>query len=799
MLNAQGKNALDLIKGDQVIGDEYFDRMDYRNAITHYQKSLNKHPDNLDVKFKIAQAYHKLNEPINSEIWLRSLVSYSDASKEMIFLYADVLMRNGKLDQAKTWYENMLQKNWDALAASKLKFINNIDLYKNASQYKINNLEINSKFADFAAYPIPDGIIFLSSRQVQKYIQYQPANASREDEGMIRFFIKNDSSEITPLVYSEEVKPFYHDGPFSFYNDGQMVAFTRNELTSKSRDGGFVNLKIFFADCSDKTAWKNIVPFQHNNKKYSIGHPAVSNDGKILIFSSDMPGGNGKTDLYICYREGDSWTNPVNLGPEVNTSGSELFPYIHNDTTLYFASTGLGGFGGLDIFKAKLKGFEAKEPLNLGQPFNSFSDDFSFYLKENGNSGYFSSNREGGKGLDDIYSFKSTSASLIVQLVAQSSNQPLGDIKINIAAQKDNYRQTNKSNESGYLQFYVPVENDFLLTVEDNYYFVSDSILYSNKASDSETDTLLIKLEKHRLIAEGNVVDNEELAIPNALVIFENQQQGKIDSVQTDTSGSYFLLIEPESNYTVTALSNGYHAHQIELSTLNTYSGKIINHITLRDSIAKPILYDLFVKGRLYSNESHELIPGALVLLDNISTGTRDSVRTTSDGSYSFRLTPEKQYKITALEDGFIPNGYSINTHNLYEGELLNDILLEEEYEDKLIVYFDFNSRELNNNYEKELQNMLKILSENPNSTLKITAHADTRGSADYNKQLSIDRLNSVKQYFVKRGISESRLEGISFGEDLPLNQCSSGVDCPEEDHSQNRRAELKVQMHAVR
>ncbi|MEQ9008212.1 MAG: carboxypeptidase regulatory-like domain-containing protein, partial [Ekhidna sp.] len=718
-LFAQGKTALDLIKGDQVIGDEYFDRMDYRNAITHYEKSLNKHPDNTDVKFKIAQSYLKLNEPANSEIWLRSLVSYSDASKEMIYLYAEVLMRNGKLDQAKTWYENTLRKSWDAETASKIKFISQIDSYRKTSQYRIDNLEINSELADFAIHPFSEGVIFLSSRQVLNYIQYQPANAAREDEGMIRFFIKQDNSEISPLVYSEEVKPFYHDGPFSFYLDGNMVAFTRNDLSSKTKDHGFVNLKIFFADCSDLKAWKNIIPFEHNNKKYSVGHPALSNDGKTLVFSSDMPGGNGNSDLYISYRQGNSWTKPVNLGPEVNTSGAELFPYLYNDTTLYFSSTGLGGFGGLDIFKAKLKGFEAKEPLNLGEPINSFSDDFSIYLNENGNSGYFSSNREGGKGLDDIYTFQSTSASLIVRLTL-SSDQPISDVRVEISSKANDYKQSTLSNESGYLQFDVPFDNDFKLNVSDNYYYASDSIFYSNKNADLTTDTLLIKLEKYQLIAQGFLTTKEAAPISNALVVLKSQNQEKIDSMRTGEEGFFTFQVEPENNYTITAACNGYYSGRIDFNTVNIYSGSIVNNIVLEDSIVKPVLYDLFVKGRLYSNESHELLPGALVLLDNISMGTRDSVRTSSDGSYSFRLTPDKQFKITALENGFIPNGYSINTHDLYEGVLLNDILLEEEYEDKLIVFFDFNARELNNSYEESLQKMLKILSENPKSTLKI-------------------------------------------------------------------------------
>ena len=143
------------------------------------------------------------------------------------------------------------------------------------------------------------------------------------------------------------------------------------------------------------------------------------------------------------------------------------------------------------------------------------------------------SNREGGKGLDDIYAFQSTSASLIVRLVSQSSNQPINDIKIEISTTSDDYKQSTKSNESGYLQFDVPIDKDFSLKVEDNYYYTSDSILYSNKNSDLTIDTLLIKLEKYQLIAQGLLATKEETPISNALVVLKSQNQEKIDSIRT--------------------------------------------------------------------------------------------------------------------------------------------------------------------------------------------------------------------------------------------------------------------------
>ncbi len=181
--------------------------------------------------------------------------------------------------------------------------------------------------------------------------------------------------------------------------------FTGNNAKKyNSKTGGTVNLQIFTATLADNQ-WGNIQAFQYNSDDYSVGHPALSPDGNTLYFVSDMPGGKGGTDLYKCSKQGSGWGKPENLGGIINTEGDEMFPFMSNDGTLYFSSEGLPGLGGLDVFSTKARGNGWAEPKNLFFPINTNGDDFAFIIDPSNTYGYFSSNRAGGKGDDDIYSF----------------------------------------------------------------------------------------------------------------------------------------------------------------------------------------------------------------------------------------------------------------------------------------------------------------------------------------------------------------------------------------------------------
>lgn len=701
----QGKSALDLFRGDRVVADQYFDQMDYKNAIHFYEKVLDKKPKDLQSKYRIAQSHLHLNAPQTSEVWLRSLTADPNSSVEMKIFYAEVLRRNGKADEAIDWYTRVLAEGENHEIASKLEFLTNLSYYLRDSVYELSNLSINTELSEFALQPYGKEMIFLSSRQTEKYIQHQPANAINEDEGMLRYFTLKDN-QITHLIYSDEAKPYYHDGPLSIYNEGKSVAFTRNNLKDASRSKGItrLNLKLFLADVSGSTNWTNITPFKYNSDNYSVGHPAVLSNGLMMYFSSDMPGGYGGADLYVTKFENNEWSTPQNLGPKVNTSENELFPTLLNDTTLYFASSGLGGFGGLDIFTARIVDEGVIEPKNMGTPINSPADDFSMLMDTEGRKGFFSSNRANGKGLDDIYEFKTIMFSAVGKVVTKQTKVPIANAEVIINAQNGVFQVTTITDSLGIFRMDLPYDEEFRLTSAAEEHSPIYRVPYSTDETKISYDTLTLELWEH----------------------------------------------------------------------------------------------ELYAKGRLFSNETQELIPEVLVTIENIDNGLKDSITTRSDGTYSFPLAPNMHYRINASHEGFLSKGFTINTKELFTGDLLNDIVLEEEYEDKLVIYFDFNKSEISSNDRKSFKELLRTLRRFPESILNIGAHADSRGTETYNKKLSEERLRTVVSYFRRNGIPMKRIHGLAFGEELPLNQCSSGVECPEEDHSKNRRAELKVQMNAI-
>jgi outer membrane protein OmpA-like peptidoglycan-associated protein len=185
--------------------------------------------------------------------------------------------------------------------------------------------------------------------------------------------------------------------------------FTRDNYYNKEKikdDKHNVNLAIFIATLQEDGKWGELKSFSYNNKNYSCGHPTLSPVEKRLYFSSDMPGGYGKTDIYyIEINDDGSYGVPVNLGPKINTPGHEKFPFISHDNTLYFSSDGRKNLGNLDIYQINLDHKNNVEPTALEAPINSPFDDFAFVIESDNSKGYFSSNREGGKGDDDIYSF----------------------------------------------------------------------------------------------------------------------------------------------------------------------------------------------------------------------------------------------------------------------------------------------------------------------------------------------------------------------------------------------------------
>jgi outer membrane protein OmpA-like peptidoglycan-associated protein len=217
----------------------------------------------------------------------------------------------------------------------------------------------------------------------------------------------------------------YHDGPASFTSDFKEIFTTRTLKNKTKKDSSdiYTNyLKIFFANLSNEKK-VSYSAFPYNNDSYSVGHPAISGDGKKLIFSMSKPGGLGQSDLYISEWSNGNWSEPVNLGSNLNTFGNEVFPFLANDSTLYFSSDGHPGFGGLDLYESNFVNGKWTAAWNLKLPLNSTYDDFSIVFNKELTEGFFSSNRPEGKGSDDIYAFRN---------YRRTPVEPVQEIKIQI-------------------------------------------------------------------------------------------------------------------------------------------------------------------------------------------------------------------------------------------------------------------------------------------------------------------------------------------------------------------------------
>jgi hypothetical protein len=279
---------------------------------------------------------------------------------------------------------------------------------QNRPSYEVERLSINSGvFSDIAPVIYSDGILFCSGRKssVAKDNRtwdngrsYDIYFAAKKDDGMFR----------NPGIFSRELASMISEGPLCFTPDGNNVYFTRNlEQGKAARKKKNKNLNgIFIADKQGNN-WVNIRPFEYNDPDFNVGHPAISSDGMYLFFSSDMPGGMGKSDIYYCEWINNSWSKPVNAAA-LNTSGAEIYLNYHPSGRLYFSSdrqpARSGPFAGLNIYYSTFYQNELTEPIMLGEPINSTADDFALTAYPDGQSGYFSSSR---KRSDDIYSFNS--------------------------------------------------------------------------------------------------------------------------------------------------------------------------------------------------------------------------------------------------------------------------------------------------------------------------------------------------------------------------------------------------------
>ncbi len=384
---------------------EYYDAIDLFKDAYSKTKKANKEARN-DLVFMIAQCYRLTNDPKNAETWYKLSVKSSNSKPEAQYWLAESMKKNGKYSLAIDEFKKYKQiAPSDARADQEIRSCELADDWsRNPEAYQIDELkDVNSRESDFSpAYGRDDYslIYFTTSRDGVAGKKTHGATGQNFTD-IFESRLDKKSKWSTPVPV-EGINTEFEEGTPSFSSDYKELYFTRCEVGKREKRGCMI---MYTKKNGDK--WNDPKNLKLLPDSLVAAHPSISKDGLTLYFVSDMTGGFGKKDIWKVtrLREGEAWSKPVNLGPDINTAGDELFPYIREDGTLYFSSDGLIGMGGLDIFKAVPQPDGSWAVQNMKPPINSFADDFGIAFEGTDEKGIFSSTRK-GKGNDDLYTFE---------------------------------------------------------------------------------------------------------------------------------------------------------------------------------------------------------------------------------------------------------------------------------------------------------------------------------------------------------------------------------------------------------
>ncbi|HRG60248.1 MAG TPA: OmpA family protein [Bacteroidia bacterium] len=570
--------------------NKLFNSYAYKDAAALYEMELKKNAKNYVALKNVATCYRKMNDMLNAEKWYAKVVENESADPESYLFYAQALEFNGKIDDAKVYYKKFTASaNMDKRGERKMKSLDAMaSFYTDSVYYKINPVSFNTSGSDYGITYCKEGLTFATSGIQNSFVksEFKWNNEAFSDLYLVRMFDERDSVFAPAKSLSDNVNSKYNEGPACYDSEGRTLAFTRNGyLNGKAIAGKDKTnyLQIYIA--TDKMHdWKNIKPFNQNSNSYSVCHPAFSSDGKSMYFVSDMPGGYGGTDIYISKYDNGKWGEPTNMGVSINTEGNELFPTVLRDSILYFASNGKGGLGGLDIFSAQINGEKVKEVVNMGYPINTAYDDFGLIYNKSKRIGFFSSNRPGGKGKDDIYRFTYSKPDFQLKLMVVDSETKKGlkKAKVKLYDSKNKLLQEVETDDEG--AFITPIDMDanYSVSVSNTKYFDQAQPFDTKgvKGFEKLVEVPMFKDLGFNLV--GKITDSESKSTMEgvAITILDAKSGADVYAGKTNAGGDFQKNLSNYSlnqmvNYEIKLEKPGYIAKTIYYSKQLTKSGDV--------------------------------------------------------------------------------------------------------------------------------------------------------------------------------------------------------------------------------
>lgn len=625
----------------------------YASAIPLLERVLKSEPNQVEAKEMLASSFRKIKNYARAAHWYEQLSKEQPVKPEWALGYAEVLANLKDYSGSDHWYQQYLKPAAsDKRAADFASVYPAVGTFMaDRRSWKISYTDINTAASEYAPAFYNGGLIFSSNRSLPRlskhifqwdqtpftdlyYIEKQADIKDIDPDSVLKnarnnplllkkmykdndddtYRTSNDSRVLGTLSsairqdtlgkvlsVNASIKPVqgfvnskYHEGPAVVLPDGSLL-FTRNNYqkgkASRSEEG-INKLKLYTALAP---AWDQVEAFPFNSNEYSTGHPAINKGGTVLILASDMPGGFGGVDLYYSQRTDAkaAWTKPVNLGPLVNTEGDEMFPSISQDSILFFASTGHAGLGGLDIFQIGVNGISVHgKPLNLGFPVNSSVDDFGIARSEDGNTGYFTSNR---RGSDDIYSFVHKDFQIKVKglVVDAQDNQPIANATIGIkSADKTLQLQTD---DKGAFSTELNKRSAYQVSAQKHGYNAQQTSLSTEGLLADTTLTVFFKLERPGLNCDSL---KQQLA---SFIIYYDLDKSFIRADAGKVMGRLALFLKGNPDVDVIAASHcdsrASNSYNIGLSLRRSQSAR--RYLIARGIAAERIKIEYFGENKL--------------------------------------------------------------------------------------------------------------------------------------------------------------------------------------------------------
>lgn len=472
----------------------------------------NKGYKSVDLFQKLANSYYYNNDMENAAKWYGELMALNEViDPEYYFRYALALKGIEKYEESDQWMKKFNELKPDDLRGKAfLSVVDYKSVIEQASRDDIepHNLEINTELSDFGTTEYENGIVFASARGGGRKYRWN-------EEPYLDIYsvekTENGFGEVSEI--DGKVNTKYHESSAIFSPNGKYMFFTRNNffrMKYKEDEVGINRLQLYRATLSEDGTWDEIHKIHFNSEDYSVAHPALNLTGSKLYFASDMPGTFGQSDIFVVDVNDDGTLGePENLGPSINTEGQESFPFMNTNGDLFFSSTGFPGLGGLDVFKSEgldqkvNAGSNRNFPIeNVGKPVNSSFDDFGYYENLVTKRVYFSSNREGGKGSDDIYTFEVPECEQLVAGTVQDKNtdELLPNSTVILFDGEGNELGRKTVGDDAAFEFELECEKEYLIRGEKDTY-ASDEKRFTTPNRKQELKLQLL-LEKDEVIVE---------------------------------------------------------------------------------------------------------------------------------------------------------------------------------------------------------------------------------------------------------------------------------------------------------